>query len=590
MSGTGKTLKTVSPTGNSLIDGVLYGWAWNGAITYVFPTSSSSYSYGNEIYNGFRSISPEQQNTALFALEQSYGSAANDGFSVEGFTNANIAAGSGANSTVRLAQSNVPTTAYAYMPGTYAQAGDIWFGTEYAGTTNDYRNPVAGNYAWHTLLHELGHALGLKHGHEAAGVFTVLPAQYDSIEYSIMTYRGYVGANGYYYEHYGAPQSFMMADIAALQEIYGADFTTNGGNTVYKWTPGSGATLVNGAVSIAAGANRIFATMWDGGGNDTFDLTAYTTGLNIDLRPGMASTFSVHQLAWLGGGGNNGSAAGNIFNALLYHGDTRSLIENVKGGSAADAITGNQAANVLLGYGGNDTLNGGSGNDVLHGGIGSDTLVGGAGMDEMRGGEGNDTYLVENAHDTVIEIDTGGIDTVRSAIVFNLGNINVVKGIVENLILLGNTNINGTATSLNNTLVGNSGNNALNGGKGDDLVAGLQGNDSLIGASGYDTFLFNTALNAIANVDIIVDFSVASDSIRLESDIFTGITTLGALAAVDFVRNTAGTAVDASDRIIYETDTGKLFYDSNGSTFGESIHFATLANKAAVTAADFFIV
>ena len=390
MSGTGKTIKTVAPTGNSLIDGVLYGTAWTGTITYAFSTSASSYSYSGEKNNGFASISTAQKNTALFAMEQSYGSAANDGFSVEGFTNATFSAGSAGTATVRFAQSTLPETAWAYLPGTHAAAGDVWFGTEYAGTVNDYRKPVAGNYAWHTMLHELGHALGLKHGHEADGNFDALPSQYDSIEYSIMTYRGYVGANGYYYEQYGAPQTFMMADIAALQEMYGADFTTNSGNTVYKWTPGSGTTLVNGATAISPGANRIFATVWDGGGIDTYDLSAYNTALKVDLRAGKASIFSADQLAWLGGGSNKGYAAGNIFNALLYHGDKRSLIENVKGGAAGDSITGNEVANKLWGFAGNDTLAGSSGNDALLGGTGNDKLYGGNGNDSLLGESGND--------------------------------------------------------------------------------------------------------------------------------------------------------------------------------------------------------
>lgn len=251
----------------------------------------------------------------------------------------------------------------------HAAAGDIWFGTAYAGSVDDLRKPVAGNYAWHTLLHELGHSLGLKHGHEA-DAYGASPKQYDSIEYSIMTYRGHIGADiegNYYDEQFGAPQTFMMSDIAALQHMYGADFTTNNGNTVYKWTPGSGVTFVNGAAGISPGANRIFATIWDGGGNDTYDLSAYSTALKIDLRPGKASTFSIDQLAWLGGGPNDGFAAGNIFNALQYRGDIRFLIENVKGGSAGDAITRNQAANVLWGYGGNDMLNGDTGNDTLYG-------------------------------------------------------------------------------------------------------------------------------------------------------------------------------------------------------------------------------
>ncbi|MEY9625721.1 M10 family metallopeptidase C-terminal domain-containing protein [Sinorhizobium fredii] len=390
MSGTGKTVKTLKTTGNSLIDGLLSGYAWTGTITYAFPTSKSSYSYSGEKDNGFAAASQAQINAALFAMEQSFGSAANDGFSVEGFTNANFASGSASSATIRFAQSKEPETAWAYLPGAYAQAGDIWFGTSYAGTVDDYRKPVAGNYAWHTLLHELGHALGLKHGHEEEGAFKPLPSQYDSIEYSIMTYRGFVGGYGYAYEQYGAPQTFMMADIAALQEMYGADFSTNSGNTVYKWTPNSGATLVNGAVGIAPGANRIFATIWDGGGNDTYDLSAYATGLKIDLRPGKASTFSLDQLAWIGGGSNLGLAAGNIFNALLYHGDTRSLIENVLGGSGNDAITGNQAANKLYGYAGNDTMNGDTGHDVLYGGVGSDKLYGSSGNDALVGDAGND--------------------------------------------------------------------------------------------------------------------------------------------------------------------------------------------------------
>ncbi|MDW9459577.1 hypothetical protein GOA57_06385 [Sinorhizobium meliloti] len=75
---------------------------------------------------------------------------------------------------------------------------------------------------------------------------------------------------------------------------------------------------------------------------------------------------------------------------MLYRGDTRSLIENVKGGSAGDAITGNQATNVLWGYAGNDTLNGDTGNDVLYGGSGSDRLYGGKGNDQIFGETGND--------------------------------------------------------------------------------------------------------------------------------------------------------------------------------------------------------
>ena len=168
-----------------------------------------------------------------------------------------------------------------------------------------------------------------------------------------------------------------------------------------------------------------------------------------------------------------------------------------------------------------------------------------------------------------------GTDLVRSSISFSLGGKQV-----ENLTLTGSANINGTGNSSVNKLVGNSGNNVLNGGSGSDTLTGLGGSDS---------FVFNTALGA-TNVDTITDFSVVNDTIQLENAILSAIAGTGTLTAAQFTANTSGMAADGSDRIIYETDTGKLFYDSNGNAAGGATQFALLNAGLTLTNSDFFVI
>ncbi len=123
-------------------------------------------------------------------------------------------------------------------------------------------------------------------------------------------------------------------------------------------------------------------TTWDGGGNDTYDFSNYTSNLNVDLRPGAWTTVSSSQLASLGSGHY---AAGNIANALLYNNNPASLIENAVGGSGNDTITGNAADNHLTGGGGNDTIDGGGGvNTAVYSGASSTYLVTDLGSGEWQ--------------------------------------------------------------------------------------------------------------------------------------------------------------------------------------------------------------
>jgi Ca2+-binding RTX toxin-like protein len=147
------------------------------------------------------------------------------------------------------------------------------------------------------------------------------------------------------------------------------------------------------------------------------------------------------------------------------------------------------------------------------------------------------------------------------------------------------------AWSGNDTVLGEAGNDRLDGMFGNDVIVGGAGNDTLTGGAGSDYFVFNAALSATANVDRITDFNVAQDTIRVDNAVMPGLgARVGTLAAGQFWKSATGQAHDANDRIIYETDTGWLNYDSNGSAAGGLVHFAKLAPNLALTNADFTVI
>ena len=124
---------------------------------------------------------------------------------------------------------------------------------------------------------------------------------------------------------------------------------------------------------------------------------------------------------------------------------------------------------------------------------------------------------------------------------------------------------------------------------GNDTLNGDAGNDTLDGGAGVDVFRFSSALNASTNVDTLRDFNVIDDKLELENSIFTKLTTTGALSSSNFRASTSGNAADSNDYVLYETDTGSLFYDADGSAAGAKVLIAKLTNLAGLTSADIFV-
>lgn len=306
-----------------------------------------------------------------------------------------------------------------------------------------------------TILHEIGHALGLEHPFEDP----LFPVALDSKSETIMSYSAIAGDHNSYFSFDSTTP--MPLDILAIQYLYGANNSFHSGTNEYFFDD----------------TNIYHETIWDSSG--WFDSILYQGSHDsiIDLREG------------------EGSYIGNPVFAVDAYTGTQTLVPNVwvAYNTLIEVVTGGAGDDLLIGNDADNTINGGVGDDELYGGAGNDLFDSGVaysltdpslrrGNDIMYGGTGDDTYFVDSILDTVIELPGEGSDTILADVPYSLS----ADSFVENLVLEGDQAVNATGNSLSNFIRGNEKDNILSGQAGDDELIGHEGTDLLFGGSGND--------------------------------------------------------------------------------------------------------
>lgn len=483
------------------------GYHWAGTtVTYAFPVTATNL-YWTDEGGSFRSLDATQQAYAELALA-----------SWDELIAPTFAEVSGSASDIEFGLTLGTDYAHAYFP----TFGSVWLRT---GETS-LADPDIGSYGYMTYVHEIGHALGLDHMGDYNGYAPEPTSYQDSTVLSVMSYFGpthgswsagtgqiawadWIGSDGQLHQ----PQTPMLNDVLAIQSIYGTDRSTRSGDTTYGFGANVTGTMAE-VLDFTRNPHPVL-TIYDAGGNDTLNLSGWSSGSAVDIAPGAYSSCN--------------DMTNNI--AIAYSTD----IENVICGDGSDAIRGNTLANRLDGGGGNDSIYGLDGDDELLGGGGNDYLDGGTGVDWAILGADLGSYAIIYDATTgtfTFQSQWSGIDTITGVEYFRFAD-GLARSAGEltggqraapaaGITVTGNGRANILAgTDADDQLFGLGGADSLDGGFGHDLLDGGRGADRLSGGNGDDTYVIdnrsdvvveaNGMLGGIDTVRSSVSFALGAD-------------------------------------------------------------------------------